>query len=211
MKKRMTLLLAGLTTMLLVLTACQSGGVSSDDAAAIRQQLEDVANRLDVVEDRIEDIATDAGGDEMLISQVRRELDQARTTLADVDDKLAESDNEAADDGLTNDGLNDDTLNDDGFGDPLDDDPLNDLGNDAQDTLDDAGDSLNQLGDDVNEGMQQFGDDLNDGMDDLQDNLNDNGLDEDMNDSTTEPTPAQPGTGGGAGTTAPGVPPASGM
>lgn len=44
MKKRMTLLIAGLATLVLVLSACQGGGVNADDAALIRQQLEEVAN-----------------------------------------------------------------------------------------------------------------------------------------------------------------------
>lgn len=177
MKKRMTLLLAGLATMVLVLSACQSGGVNSDDAALIRQQLEDVASRLDVVEDRIEDLATEASGSEMLISQVRNELNQARTTLAEVDDKLAPTDDGLLDDGLGND--------------------LNDLGNQAQDTLDDMGDSLNQFGNDLNDGMQEFGNDLDQRMDDLQDNLND---------TAPQQTPAEPGTGGGANDTVPGLP-----
>ena len=42
---------------MLLLSACQQGGVSNDDAAIIRQQLEDVANRLDVVEDQIQELA----------------------------------------------------------------------------------------------------------------------------------------------------------
>lgn len=201
MKKRMTLLIAGLAALVLVLSACQRGGVNSDDAALIRQQLEDVANRLNVVEDRIEDLASEATGSEMLISQVRNELNQARNTLADVDDKLATTaDEEMADDGLTDDGLNND---------------LNDLGNDARDTLDGMGDSLNQFGDDLNEGFQEFGDDVDQRIDDLQDNLNNDGLnndlDNDLNDATPAPTPADPGTGGGASDTVPGIPAAPGL
>lgn len=204
MKKRMTLLIAGLATLVLVLSACQRGGVNSDDAALIRQQLEDVANRLNVVEDRIDELATDTGGSEMLISQVRSELSQARSTLAEVDDKLATSDDESMDDGLGNDGLNDGLNNDLNDG-------LNNLGNEARDTLDGMGDSLNQFGDNLNDGLNDMGTDVDQRIDDLQDRLNDDGFGNDLNDATPEPTPAQPGTGGGASGTTPGIPAAPGL
>ena len=193
MKKRMTLLIAGLATLVLVLSACQGGGVNADDAALIRQQLEDVANRLDVVEDRIDDLATEAGGSEQLISQVRRELNQARSTLADVDDKLATSD-DIVDDGLSND-LNND-LGDD----------LNNLGNQARDTLDGMGESLNEFGDNLNQGLQDLGNDVDTRIDDLQDRL-----DNDLNQSTPDAAPVAPGTGGGASDSAPGLPVTPGL
>lgn len=193
MKKRMTLLIAGLATLVLVLSACQGGGVNADDAALIRQQLEEVANRLDVVEDRIDDLATEAGGSEQLISQVRRELNQARSTLADVDDKLATSD-DIVDDGLSND-LNND-LGDD----------LNNLGNQARDTLDGMGESLNEFGDNLNQGLQDLGNDVDTRIDDLQDRL-----DNDLNQSTPDAAPVAPGTGGGASDSAPGPPVTPGL
>lgn len=131
--RRNTLMIAVAASMVLLLSACQRGGVSSDDAALIRQQLEDVATRLNVVEDRIDQLASEATGSEMLISQVRRELSQARDTLAEVDDKLAPSEPEITDDGLGA-PMDMDPFNMDP--DPLDSDPLdgfdaplNDLGN----------------------------------------------------------------------------------
>ena len=147
MRSRATLLIASLAALVLVLSACQRGGVSSDDAALIRQQLEDVANRLDVVEDRIEDLADDATGSEMLISQVRRELNQARNTLADVDDKLAATDGS--------------DLTDDGLGAPLDD-----FSDGVTDTMEGVGDSLDQFGDDLDRRIDDLQDNMNDGLND---------------------------------------------
>lgn len=206
MKKRMTLMLAGLATLMLVLSACQQRGINSDDAALIRQQLEDVASRLDVVEDRIQDLATEDTGSEMLISQVRNELNQARTTLAEVDDKLAPAADELTDDGLGTDGLND---------------PLQEFGDDVQDTFDGATDSLNEFGNDLQQGIDEFGNDVNERIDDLQQDL-DTPLTDPLNDplndgpstplnGAPEPEPAQPGSGGGASDTVPGIPAAPGQ
>ncbi len=195
MKKRITLMIAALATMALLLSACQRGGVNSDDAALIRQQLEDVANRLNVVEDRIEELASDATGSEMLISQVRRELNQARTTLAEVDDKLAPTEPEITDDGL---GTPQDAPQNvpDGLG-----TPLNDLN--QSDAINGIGDSVNDLGNDMGDGFGQLQDDLEERL----------GTDEQMDDGTgqAEEAPLQPGAGGGATESVPGLPAAPGM
>lgn len=178
MRTRTTFLIATGAALVLLLSACQQGGVSNDDAAIIRQQLEDVANRLDVVEDQIQELADDTTGGEMLISQVRNELNQARSTLAEVDDKLAAEDGEA-----------DDALGapaDDGLGDPLGDpaaDPL----------LDEPADTF---GDDGLNGNDGFGtDDTNDGLgaDDQDDGF---GTADDTNTDDTN-TDSDDGTGTG--------------
>ena len=198
MKTRNTFLIVTGAALVLLLGACQRGGVSSDDAAAIRQQLEDVANRLDVVEDRIDDLATDATGNEMLVSQVRNELNQARNTLAEVDEVLAA---ETAADTVTDDGLTDE-----GFGDEA---PLEGFGQDAGDTLQD-------FGDDVNDAAGDVADDLNDTFDDATDDgfgapttpgggLGNDGVnDGDGNDDLN--APAAPGPGGTGNDTVPGLP-----
>lgn len=91
MRMRKLLMVALGGALILALGACQQGGINKDDAALIRQQLDDVASRLGVVETRLQDLAGGSAGNEQLISQVRTELKEARTTLADVEDRLAAS------------------------------------------------------------------------------------------------------------------------
>lgn len=87
--------------LVLVLAGCQASGLNREDAEAIRLQLEDVAQRLEAVETRISALARESGDSSLLVSEVRNELTQARSTLAEVDDKLAPPEvNELLDDGL---------------------------------------------------------------------------------------------------------------
>lgn len=82
--------------LVVALAACQSNaGISSEDAAAIKDQIEQVAARLDAVEDRLMDLsqATD-DAPALLISEVRAatsDVGAAKTMLADVSNQLEAS------------------------------------------------------------------------------------------------------------------------
>ena len=90
--KRLASLLA-IPVLVVALAACQGNtGISSEDAAAIRDQIQQVADRLDAVEDRLIDLSqatNDAPA--QLISEVRAatsDVGEAKTMLADVSDQL---------------------------------------------------------------------------------------------------------------------------
>ena len=173
-------LLSVLAAPLLVLglAACDTnrGGFSQEDAAAIRDQIEQVADRLDAVEQRLMDLSAEGGQGEpeRLISEVREVRDdvgEARNMLTEVSQQLAdEQAEEAVEPGI------DDPLA------PPANDPLAPPANDplappANDPLapdgglgaPDIGDDVNQLGEDAQQGL----DDLQEGADDALDDLND--------------------------------------
>jgi len=90
--RRLASLLA-VPLLVVALAACQGNtGISSEDAAAIRDQIQQVAARLDAVEDRLIDLSqatNDAPA--QLISEVRAatsDVGEAKTMLADVSDQL---------------------------------------------------------------------------------------------------------------------------
>ena len=148
-------------TMLLVpaaalaLGACANNpGMSQEDVTAIKNQIEDVANRLDAVEQRLMEVSQE-NDTEVLISDVRdvsNDVAEAKNMLDDVSARLSVS--EPAED-AGNDGLLDSPL----------DSPANDSIENDGGILDDARD----LGDDVNDGLN----DLDDNVDDLGNDLND--------------------------------------
>lgn len=126
-----SLLLVPLTALLLA--ACgDQGGLSQEDATAIRQQLEEVANRLDAVEQRLLEVSEQNDGETVLISdvqQVTSDVGEAKDMLNDVTQQLAAVEDTAADDGALDGGAGDplDTPLDQPLDDPLDaplDDPL---------------------------------------------------------------------------------------
>lgn len=135
-KRWLTLLLVPAAA--LALGACANNtGMTQEDAAAIRTQINEVADRLDAVEQRLMEVS-EQNDQEVLISDVRdvsNDVAEAKSMLDDVSAQLAETE-PAADDGaldspLNGDPLNDplnDPLEDDGGaldgGDPLDSDPL---------------------------------------------------------------------------------------
>lgn len=91
--KRRPLLLLAVPLLIAVLAACQSNtGISSEDAAAIRDQIQQVATRLDAVEDRLMDLSQSASdAPAQLISEVRAatsDVGAAKTILADVTSQL---------------------------------------------------------------------------------------------------------------------------
>ena len=164
--------------LVLGLAACDTnrGGFSVEDAAAIRDQIEQVADRLDAVEQRLMDLSAEgeAGEPAQLISEVREVRDdvgEARNMLTEVSQQLAdEQAEEAVEPGI------DDPLA------PPANDPLAPPANDplappANDPLapdgglgaPDIGDDVNQLGEDAQQGL----DDLQEGADDALDDLND--------------------------------------
>ncbi len=168
--------------LVLGLAACDTnrGGFSAEDAAAIRDQIEQVADRLDAVEQRLMDLSAEGQNNEpaQLISEVREVSDdvgEARTMLTEVSQQLAEQQAEE----------NDALPGEDPLAPPVDqplappaDEPLVPPpgGAPAPDGglgAPDVGDDMNQLGDDVDEGL----DDLQDGVgapqdgDDQQDGL----------------------------------------
>lgn len=164
--------------LVLGLAACDTnrGGFSAEDAAAIRDQIEQVADRLDAVEQRLMDLSAEgeAGEPAQLISEVREVRDdvgEARNMLTEVSQQLAdEQAEEAVEPGI------DDPLA------PPANDPLAPPANDplappANDPLvpdgglgaPDIGDDVNQLGEDAQQGL----DDLQEGADDALDDLND--------------------------------------
>ncbi|HLR46700.1 MAG TPA: hypothetical protein VK092_06020 [Deinococcales bacterium] len=79
--------LAAATTF--VLAACQSGGLSSEDADDIAAQLEGVNQNLNAIESTVEEHADDADNGDELVQSVQEEVSQARSTIADVEDQLA--------------------------------------------------------------------------------------------------------------------------
>ena len=141
------------------LAACQSNtGLSEEDATAIKDQIEQVASRLDAVEERLIDLSrTSSDAPALLISEVRAattDVGEAKNILADVTSQLEVS---VPDENVA-------PLDD--VNDPLPgvDDTLQDLGNDVQNGLDNAGDAIEDSIDDVR-------DNVNDGLDDARDTL----------------------------------------
>lgn|GEM_PF-2577493 len=156
------------------LAACDTndrGGFSADDAAAIRQQIEQVADRLDAVEQRLLDLSSASQPEPaQLISEVRQVRDdvgEARTMLTEVSQQLADEEAE-------------ETLDSD-FNDPLMPAPSDPLTPPANDPLSptpggglgapDVRDGLNDLGDDVDQGLDEFRDDVEQGLDGLRDDV----------------------------------------
>src|SRR5690606_39193879 len=85
--KRLAALVA-VPLLVVALAACQGNtGISSEDAAAIKDQIEQVAARLDAVEDRLIDLSqSNEDAPAMLISEVRAatsDVGAAKTMLAD--------------------------------------------------------------------------------------------------------------------------------
>src|SRR5690606_28360657 len=81
----------------LALVACDTnGGMSQEDAAAIRDQIQQVADRLDSVEQRLMDLSSAEQGESepaMLINEVREVRDdvgEARNMLTEVSQQLAD-------------------------------------------------------------------------------------------------------------------------
>ena len=167
-RRRVSLLVA-VPLLVAVLAACQSDtGLSSEDAAAIRDQIAQVASRLDAVEDRLTDLSqTSSDAPALLISEVRaatNDVGEAKTILADVSNQLEGS---AADD--TIDDLNETV--------PNANDSLQDLGNDVNEGINNAGDAINDgmnnAGDAINDGIDNAGDAIDNGLDDTRDALDD--------------------------------------
>jgi len=73
----------------LVLAACQSGGLSSEDADDIAAQLEGVNQNLNAIEATVEDHADDNDNGEEMLLNVQEEVSKARSTIADVEERLA--------------------------------------------------------------------------------------------------------------------------
>lgn len=93
--KRLAALVA-VPLLVVALAACQGNtGISSEDAAAIKDQIEQVAARLDAVEDRLIDLSqSNEDAPAMLISEVRAatsDVGAAKTMLADVSSQLEAS------------------------------------------------------------------------------------------------------------------------
>lgn len=159
-------LLSVLAAPLLVLglAACDTnrGGFSQEDAAAIRDQIEQVADRLDAVEQRLMDLSAEGGqgGPERLISEVREVRDdvgEARNMLTEVSQQLADEQAE-------------ESLEEPFPGDPLAppvDDPLAPPADDGM-GVPPIGDDLNRLGEDVEQGIDDLGQDVREGAQDLQ-------------------------------------------
>lgn len=144
---RRSALLLAVPLLISVLAACQSNtGLSSEDAAAIKDQIQQVASRLDAVEERLIDLSqSSSDAPALLISEVRAvtsDVGAAKTILDDVSTQLEVSvPDTAIDDAIDEaDDVIDDTLpglqNDLDTRDPLDpmlerdapvDDPLLDM------------------------------------------------------------------------------------
>jgi hypothetical protein len=114
---RRTALVLAVPLLISVLAACQSNaGLSDEDAAAIKDQIQQVATRLDAVEERLIDLSQSSGdAPALLISEVRAvtsDVGAAKTMLDDVSSQLEVSvPDTAADDALDRtDDLLDDTL-----------------------------------------------------------------------------------------------------
>ena len=75
--------------LVLVLAACQQGGISSADADEIRLEIQEINSRLDSIEGSVEQHAAESENGEELVAEVQQELTQARDTLAQVEDRLA--------------------------------------------------------------------------------------------------------------------------
>lgn len=157
------------------LAACdtQRGGFSADDAAAIRDQIEQVADRLDAVEQRLMDLSAEGDQNEpaQLISEVREVRDdvgEARNMLTEVSQQLADEQAEELDESQD---PNDPLAPSDPFGTPAND-PLVPPANDGLGAPN-VGDDLNELGNDVEQGLDDLGQDIDQGAQDLRNDLDD--------------------------------------
>lgn len=175
-RQRVALLLA-VPLLIAVLAACQSNtGLSDEDAAAIKDQLQQVASRLDAVEERLVDLSQmSSDAPAQLISEVRAatsDVGAAQTILADVTNQLEVS---VPADTVDQTGDLDETV-------PGAHDTLQDLGNDIEDGvdnareaidngLDNAGDAIDDARDTINEGLNDARDTINDGVDNARDDL----------------------------------------
>lgn len=182
----------------LALGACaNTGGISQDDATAIREQIEEVANRLDAVEERLMEVS-EQNDTEVLISDVRdvsSDVAEAKGMLEDVSAKLAVA--ELADDGTLDAPLNDplnDPLNspmDTPLDTPASTDPLGDdgnLDNDLNNDLDNDALNGNDLNGDDGLGDDGLGDEMDDDLD-SSDPLNSSPLDDPLVPSQDEQAP----------------------
>lgn len=88
-KPRIIKLFAAAVALVLVLAACQQGGISSADADEIRMELQEINTRLDSIEGSVQQHASESENGEELVAEVQQDLDQARNTLAQVEDRLA--------------------------------------------------------------------------------------------------------------------------
>src|SRR5690606_38928683 len=163
-------LLSVLAAPLLVLglAACDTnrGGFSQEDAAAIRDQIEQVADRLDAVEQRLMDLSAEGGQGEpeRLISEVREVRDdvgEARNMLTEVSQQLADEQAESLEEPFPGDPLA-----------PPVDDPLAPPAGDGM-GVPPTGDDLNRLGEDVEQGIDDLGQDVREGAQDLQEGAED--------------------------------------
>lgn len=82
-------LFAAAIALVLVLAACQQGGMNDADADEIRSQLQEINSRLDAIENTVEQHASEAENGDELVAEVQEELAMARGTLAEVDNRLA--------------------------------------------------------------------------------------------------------------------------
>lgn len=73
----------------IVLAACQSGGLSNDDAGELAARLQGVNQNLDAIEATVENHAGTTSADDELVLSVQEEISQARSTIADVEERLA--------------------------------------------------------------------------------------------------------------------------
>jgi len=166
LKRRLSLLLA-VPLLVAVLAACQSNqGISSEDAAAIKDQIQQVASRLDAVEERLIDLSeasTDAPP--TLISEVRAvtsDVGAAKTILDDVSNQLEVATPTPADDAV------------DGVGDTLDN-AIDNAGDAINDGVDGVDNAIDNAGDAINDGLNDAGDAINDGLNNADDALDDAG------------------------------------
>lgn len=175
----MTLLLVPAAA--LALAACaDNSGMTDEDAAAIREQIEQVVSRLEAVEDRLNDVS-EQDGETVLISDVRdveADVSEAKNMLNDVSQRLSEAEQDAADDmAPAGDPLND-PLND-----PLDGGAEPGIGDDIEQGLDNLGNNVEQGLDNLNDNVDEGLDNLNDNANESLDNLNDGELDTPNNDA----------------------------
>src|SRR5690606_9581431 len=125
-------------------------------AAAIRDQIEQVADCLDAVEQRLMDLSAEGEQNEpaQLISEVREVRDdvgEARNMLTEVSQQLADEQAEELQD------QNDPLAPNDPFGAPAND-PLVPPANDGLGAPN-VGDDLNEFGNDVEQGLDDLGQD----------------------------------------------------
>lgn len=93
---------------LLGLVACDAGGVTDEDANAIREDLDTVQQRLDEIEDQMSSLEAGDADEEEVATAVREAVEDARAETQEAQENLEPPQDPAADGGL-----------DGGAGDPL--------------------------------------------------------------------------------------------